>query len=426
MQQCVHRLRQNPHLGFNAKVERLQQGQTTRQSPSFKGILLLKRKPHGGVIAIGNALGNSIVSNRINAEQIKQNAMLASDALSQQRNVTLNQQLDVELQQRAGVIANDVGTRSAADGAAGFDANVLAQLNASDLMQNQYLDRRAGAIDGYLNISRKTQRDIQSIDTRTASSRQQRATQAAQIQQRYEKRTMDFRMDNPVYRTPEPAYNWDNLLENAKETRMRSLGTSLYIDRRVTPQEQYFQETGQLDELYYSRAQKHDPVANVGLGVWGSLEQNIDVHGVAGGLYWKGVGALTTFNSKMALATGRLTDTLVSAVVKGGPNQNAGVSLLNQVFNNDEIDRLNVQMANDVAKSHLQAVSRDFQYDTQGVKGLLSESQITRYHHDVFKSYDASIRYYGGTLGIGDSQGPVSDVIRRGLGVFYLYPAGDR
>jgi hypothetical protein len=52
----------------------------------------------------GNALGNSIVSNRINAEQTKQNAMLASDVLSHQRNSLLNQQLDSDLQQRAGVI----------------------------------------------------------------------------------------------------------------------------------------------------------------------------------------------------------------------------------------------------------------------------------------------------------------------------------
>lgn len=56
--------------------------------------------------------------------------MLASDALSQQTNGRLNQQLDAEFQQRAGDIANDVGIRLAADGAAGFDANVLAQLNA--------------------------------------------------------------------------------------------------------------------------------------------------------------------------------------------------------------------------------------------------------------------------------------------------------
>jgi hypothetical protein len=332
----------------------------------------------------------------------------------------------LELEKRTNSMANDIGVRTAAEGAAAFDANVLMQVNAADMMMDSSLNKRLCAVDGYLEMSRKTQRDIQAIDSKVETNRQQRALQASKIQQRYDQKLMDFRMDNPVYRTPEPAYNWDTLIENARETRMRSLGTSLYIDRRVTPQEQYFQETGQLDELYYSRAQKHDPVANVGLGVWGSLEQNIDVHGVAGGLYWKGVGALTTFNSKMALATGRLTDTLVSAVVKGGPNQNAGVSLLNQVFNNDEIDRLNVQMANDVAKSHLQMITDDFKYDSQGIKGLLSERQITQYHHSVFKSYDASIRYYGGTLGIGDSQGPVSDVIRRGLGVFYLYPAGDR
>ncbi len=153
--------------------------------------------------AFGNALGNSIVSNRINAEQTKRNAMLASDALSQQTNGRLNQQLDAELQQRAGAIANDIGTRSAADGAAGFDANLLAQLNVSDLIMDQYLNKQAGAIDGYLNMSRKTQRDIQSIDARAATSRQQLATQAAQIQQRYDQRTMDFRMANPMYRAPE-------------------------------------------------------------------------------------------------------------------------------------------------------------------------------------------------------------------------------
>jgi len=148
----------------------------------------------------GNAIGNSIVSNRINAEQTKRNAMLASDALSQQTNGRLNQQLDAELQQKAGAIANDVGTRSAADGAVGFDANVLVQLNSTDLMMDQYLNKRAGAIDGYLNMSQKTQRDIQSINARTETSRQQRATQAAQIQQRYDQRTMDFRMANPVHR----------------------------------------------------------------------------------------------------------------------------------------------------------------------------------------------------------------------------------
>ncbi len=73
MQRCVHILRQNPYLGFNAKDERLQQGQTTRQCPPLKGMWLLKRKPHVGVVAIGNSLGNSIVSG-LSTKQTEQQA----------------------------------------------------------------------------------------------------------------------------------------------------------------------------------------------------------------------------------------------------------------------------------------------------------------------------------------------------------------
>ena len=396
----------------------------------YKGKLPLRSRRHVGVIAIGNAIGNSIVKGLSSERTLSAKEQAELDqkvaGVGRKELAKLDAKTRLQLQQSTDAIATDVGTRLASDGAAGFDAltDVLQQRN--DAMMDQYRNKRAEAAAKNGGMWQQTKADIAAIDATVAANKQQRAVQAEATRQRYANKLADFRRDNPVYRTPEPAYNWDTLIENAKETRMRSLGTSLYIDRRVTAQEQYFQETGQLDKLYYSRAQKHDPVANVGLGVWGSLDQNIDVHGVAGGLYWKGVGALTTFNSKMALATGRLTDTLVSAVVKGGPNQNVGISLLNQVFNNDEIDQLNVKMANDVAKSHLQMITDDFKYDSQGIKGLLSERQITQYHHSVFKSYDASIRYYGGTLGIGDSQGPVSDVIRRGLGVFYLYPAGDR
>ncbi len=96
-----------------------------------------------------------------------------------------------------------------------------------------------------------------------------------------------------------------------------------------------------------------------------------------------------------------------------------------EILNSEEIDRLNVKMANDVAKSHLRMVNRDFQYDTQGVKGLISEYQITKYHHEVFQSNNASIYYYGGTLGIGNLQGPVPEFIKQGLSMFYLHPAGD-
>jgi hypothetical protein len=317
-----------------------------------------------------------------------------------------NDSIAGSMQNNVAQIATDMAAQSAAQ----HDAAIAQRLLDADAMNQSYLDKRTGAIDGYLGMSQKTQRDIQSIDARTATSRQQRATQAAQIQQRYNQRTMDFRKDNPVYRAPAPTYQWEDVILNAKETRLRSLGSSLYIDRSVSSQEKEFSTTGQLDKLYYSRVLKHDPVGYVGFGTWGSLEQNIEVHGLAGGLYWKGVGALTTFNSKMSLAAGRhdgLLDTL-------------------SAFGSDEVSQLNVKMANDVAKSHLQMISRDFKYDSQGVKGLLSEWQITKYHHEVFRSNDASVRFYGGTLGIGDSQGGLSDTIRRGLGMFYLYPAGDQ
>lgn len=218
--------------------------------------------------------------------------MLASDALSQQRNGLLNQQLDTELQQRAGVIANDVGTRSAAAGAAGFDANVLAQLNATDLMQNQYLDKRAGAIDGYLNMSRKTQRDIQSIDARAATSRQQRATQAAQIQQRYDQRTIDFRMANPIYRGPAPLFDYDsalaadNAMWGAGKQRAQGVrdGIAAGVDlvkRSANAYGRAFEKAGDAFERaldQYNNAASKNSVAN-GPSVVGQFLKNVGVAG---------------------------------------------------------------------------------------------------------------------------------------------------
>jgi len=54
------------------------------------------------------------------------------------------------LQQNTNSIANDIGVRTAAEGAAVFDANVLAQLNTADMMMDSSLNKRLGAVDGYL------------------------------------------------------------------------------------------------------------------------------------------------------------------------------------------------------------------------------------------------------------------------------------
>ncbi|WP_306518377.1 hypothetical protein [Rheinheimera sp.] len=117
-----------------------------------------------------------------------------------------------ELQQNTNSMANDIGVRTAAEGAAAFDANALAQLNAADMMMDSSLNKRLGAVDGYLNMSRKTQRDIQAIDTRAETNRQQRALQASKIQQRYDQKLMDFRIDNPVYSSPQPLFDYDSAL----------------------------------------------------------------------------------------------------------------------------------------------------------------------------------------------------------------------
>ncbi len=378
--------------------------------------------------AFGNAIGNSIAGKLINAEQTRQNAMQASDALAQQVDARLNAGPSADgLLDTLGRIDQEVADSIADD----FGGNLYVMTQEQEQLARIAADKTANAIFKYNAMSAQTQKDIAAIEQRSRQSAQARAEQWDIRQARQQQKLVDFRMTNPVYRAPAPAYNWDTLIENAKETRLRMLGSSLYIDRRVTPEEQYFQETGQLDKLYYSRVQKHDPVGNVGLGVWGTLEQNIEMHGVLGGLYWKGVGALTTFNSKMALGAGRSNETVMGTLFDDTSSQSIGNKVLIkglqvvEILNSDEIDRLNVKMANDVAKSHLQMVIDDFKYDSQGIKGLLSERQITQYHHEVFQSNNASIYFYGGTLGIGNLQGPVPEFIKQGLSMFYLHPAGD-
>jgi hypothetical protein len=129
MQQCVHRLRQNPHLGFNAKVERLQQGQTTRQSPSLKGMLLLKRKPHGGVIAIGNALGNAVVAGLSDKPKAKTPA--------EEKKLSATEQADLDLKMAEMDAALHNRMEGKAEDGATFTSNGTEKLNlASQNLKN--------------------------------------------------------------------------------------------------------------------------------------------------------------------------------------------------------------------------------------------------------------------------------------------------
>ncbi len=82
----------------------------------------------------------------------------------------LDARVRTELEISTNSMANDIGARTAAEGASAFDANALAQLNTADMMMDSSLNKRLGAVDGYLEMSRKTQRDIQAIaDNRTST-----------------------------------------------------------------------------------------------------------------------------------------------------------------------------------------------------------------------------------------------------------------
>ncbi|MDT7526969.1 hypothetical protein NOG12_12920, partial [Pseudidiomarina sp. GXY010] len=165
-----------------------------------------------------------------------------------------------------------------------------------------------------------------------------------------------------------------------------------------------------LATLYKSRAMKGDNVGNVGLGIWGSFEDNIEVHGYLGAIYWnKMVGTLTTLNTYAALSD----DAAYFPFMDG-----ATVKMMMAHIHNKP-------MAIRIAQEHLNAVQQDYNNDRVGIRGLLSERQITRYHHRVFREFNANVGRYGGTIGHGELPRPMSNAIRDISKLFYCQPACD-
>jgi hypothetical protein len=155
---------------------------------------------------------------------------------------------------------------------------------------------------------------------------------------------------------------------------------------------------------------KGDNVGNVGLGVWGSFEDNEEVHGFLGAVYWKGIiGTLTKLNSYAALSD----DASYLPFTEGADAKIMMAHLHNR------------PMAIRIAQEHLNAVQQDFKSDRTGVRGLLSERQITRYHHDVFREFGANVVRYGGTLFQGEAPRPMTNAIKQFSKVFYCQPACD-
>jgi|GEM_PF-2987187 len=166
--------------------------------------------------AFGNALGNSIVKGLSSERTLSAKEQAELDqkvaAVGRKELAKLDAKTRLQLQQSTDAIATDVGTRLASDGAAGFDAltDVLQQRN--DAMMDHYRDKRADAAAKNGGMWQQTKADIAAIDATVAANKQQRAVQAAQIQQRYANRAIDFRMANPTYRRPEPLFSYDSAL----------------------------------------------------------------------------------------------------------------------------------------------------------------------------------------------------------------------
>ncbi|RUO46701.1 hypothetical protein [Pseudidiomarina donghaiensis] len=167
---------------------------------------------------------------------------------------------------------------------------------------------------------------------------------------------------------------------------------------------------GDLGALYKSRALKGDNVGNVGLGVWGSFKDNEDVHGFLGAIYWKSfVGSLTKLNSYAALSGDAAYFPFM---------ENSNVKLMMAHIHNKP-------MAIRIAQEHLNAVQNDYNNDRTGIRGMLSERQITSYHHKVFREFNANVGRYGGTLGHGELPTPISNAVRNFSKLFYCQPACD-
>ena len=127
-------------------------------------------------------------------------------------------------------------------------------------------------------------------------------------------------------------------------------------------------------------------------------------------VYWKGIiGTLTKLNSYAALSD----DASYLPFTESADAKIMMAHLHNR------------PMAIRIAQEHLNAVQQDFKSDSTGVRGLLSERQITRYHHDVFREFGANVGRYGGTLFQGEAPKPMANAIKQFSKVFYCQPACD-
>lgn len=139
-----------------------------------------------------------------------------------------------------------------------------------------------------------------------------------------------------------------------------------------------------LEQFWYNRMLKKDPVARIGLALWcrdsDKLKRIISSGDKAywnnrGYQYWQSMGLATFVNVAAGL-------------------EQAGFKLDG---NTEELVRKIEHIGAEIARKHVTAVKRDYDKKIGKVPGLLSLEQMANYHHAVFQAEGIPSHYYGGT-----------------------------
>lgn len=114
--------------------------------------------------SFGNAVGNSIVRNRIEAENTRYKAELASTALNAQSSAVLSAGVDAQVSATASNVQQAIYDGLVMPIPDLFGLGSAQQSAQADALMAKAAEKRAGAIDGYNAMRTKTQGDIAAIN----------------------------------------------------------------------------------------------------------------------------------------------------------------------------------------------------------------------------------------------------------------------
>jgi hypothetical protein len=144
---------------------------------------------------------------------------------------------------------------------------------------------------------------------------------------------------------------------------------------------------GDLESFWLSRVGK-DPVARIGLLLWGTKEQIDQAFKEYGDEYWIAPLGMDARSYWSGIAT-NIRQTLSRAFGSTGQLYGKGA---------DEYLGMMRQVGLDVARQHSLAVIDDYDNNRGAIKGLLDHSQMSKYHHTAFRLNKLRPSDYGGTM----------------------------